>query len=44
MVFLSKLSRISSKDLTGLKEFIKDYPEARAHLIYGGTDLKAFEE
>ncbi len=33
---VKRTNRISKSDLTGIKAFLKDYPEARAYFIYGG--------
>ena len=33
---IKRTARISGTDLRGLKAFIKDYPMARAHFLYGG--------
>ena len=36
---IKRKSKYSRKDLKGLKAFIKDYPMAKAWLIYGGNDV-----
>ncbi len=34
---------IQSKDLQGLREFKKDYPQAKLYLLYGGSEEKVME-
>jgi uncharacterized protein len=34
---LKRSSRFREADLAGLRLFLKDYPEARGHFLYGGT-------
>ncbi len=34
---IKRTGRIAKQDLRGLTSFLRDYPEAKAHLIYGGS-------
>jgi predicted AAA+ superfamily ATPase len=36
---VKRTARVSSKMLTGLKSFLKDYPIAKAFFVYGGTRI-----
>jgi len=36
---VKKGSRFRTEDLRGLREFLKDYPIAKAHLLYGGDRM-----
>lgn len=33
---VKRSAKVNSRDLRGLKSFIKDYPEAKAYMVYGG--------
>lgn len=41
---VKRSNSISSKDLTGLKAFATDYPEAKLYLFYGGEQHKYFDQ
>jgi predicted AAA+ superfamily ATPase len=37
---VKRKGRIGQKDLKGLKLFLKDYPSAKAYLLYGGNEIR----
>lgn len=41
---VKRARRIADQDLRGLRSFLRDYPMARAYLIYGGTEPQYFDQ
>ncbi len=40
---VKRKSKINNSDLNGLKLFIKDYPQAKAYLLYGGKEVLYYD-
>jgi predicted AAA+ superfamily ATPase len=36
---IKRARKYSQKDLTGLRAFLKDFPQAKAYFLYGGNDV-----
>ncbi len=41
---VKRKTNINNKDLSALKIFIKDYPQAKAYLIYGGQEVLYYDK
>ena len=39
---VKRAGRFSEQDLSGLREFVTDYPAAKAYLLYGGSQRLKF--